>query len=114
MTSLKNKIIIVTGSEGDIGKVIVERLRKKGAIVYGFDIKKGIDITDFNDITNLINLIKNKHKRIDILINNAAITVGDWEEIIDTNLTAPATLSKLVSTHMYKYGGSIINITSLW
>ena len=45
MNSLKNKVAMITGSEGDIGKALVNVFHKQKAIVYGFDIKSGDDIT---------------------------------------------------------------------
>ena len=85
---LQNKIILLTGSEGNLGKFLVNELKKyKTKLilidVYKKKIKKNKKIDyyscDFNDkeqLNNLISLLKKKYKRIDIIINNAALTTN--------------------------------------
>ena len=43
----KNKKVLVTGSEGMIGKELVIQLEELGAEVEGIDLKNNIDLTDF-------------------------------------------------------------------
>lgn len=138
MFSLNNKIAIVTGSEGGIGKAIVEGFSEYGAKVYGWDKKssqiqcsadhdsisgKKIDITDSEYIKGLVRYIYNKEKRIDILVNCAGVTFPgkaerynkkDWNQTLSINLATPFWLSQIVFNYMKKTGGSIINITSLF
>lgn len=104
-----NKIAIITGSEGDIGKATVKRFKKEGIIVHGFDIKKGYDITDYTSMESHFKEIFNKHGKIDILINNAGITRSSWDKTLEVNLKAPYMLSMLMPPNSI-----IINITSLW
>jgi len=119
MLSLKGKVAIITGSEGDIGKALVKKFKKEGATVYGFDSKNRDDITAWEVIRKKIDKIAKKEKHIDILINNAGIhnVIEDKKyyypyQIIDINLIAPEFLTRRVSKYMIK-GGSVINITSL-
>ena len=138
MFSLKNKVAIVTGSEGGIGKTIVEGFREFGAKVYGWDkgnwqaecsmrdslrLEKGVDITDFEYIKGLFRRVYRKEKKINILVNCAGITLPeeaerysreDWNKTLLMNLSAPFQLSQMVFNYMKKTGGSIINITSLF
>ena len=74
---LNNKVVLVTGSSGKIGGYFYNFLKEK-CIVYGIDqvSKKGNktfvgNIYDNNFVKNVINKIIIKHKKIDILINNA-------------------------------------------
>jgi NAD(P)-dependent dehydrogenase (short-subunit alcohol dehydrogenase family) len=113
MISLKNKIAIVTGSEGDIGKAIVKKLKSLGAIVYGFDKVKGDDITNPFVLEKIRNICIDK-QHIDIVINNAGIADGAVKQILETDLIAPFNILDIVLPYMKKKGGSIINITSLW
>jgi NAD(P)-dependent dehydrogenase (short-subunit alcohol dehydrogenase family) len=117
--TLKGKVAIITGSEGSIGKELVKAFRARGARVFGFDIKRGDDITIQSTMEKRIIDIYKKTKRVDILINNAGATYPDdlietaWDKTIDVNLKAPAMLSRFIAGGMTN-GGSIINITSLW
>lgn len=121
--SLKNKIAIVTGSEGSIGMAIVKGYRKYGAKVYGWDIKKGIDVTDIDRIKILFGRVYKKEGKIDILVNCAAVTLPQkaerysreaWDKTLLVNLFVPFKLSQEAFRYMKKSGGSIINITSLF
>jgi len=113
-----NKVAIITGSEGDIGKALVRKFESLDYKIYGLDIKNGDDITNYEKIKTLINQIWDLEGHIDVLINNAGITIGgyeesSWDRILEINLKAPFMLSKIVQPYMIN-GGSIINITSLW
>ena len=109
---MKERVAIITGSEGEIGKALVKKFEKEGFIVYGWDSLKGIDVTK-SEWAEELNTILIQHKKVDVLINNAGITSGGWNKILDVNLWAPYCLSEIISQHMPK-GSSIINITSLW
>jgi len=79
---LKNKVCLVTGCNGYIGKKIVEKLSRFGVSIIGTDtiIKKNNNLKVFiqanleskKEIDLLIKNINKKFKKIDILINNAA------------------------------------------
>jgi NAD(P)-dependent dehydrogenase (short-subunit alcohol dehydrogenase family) len=107
------KIILITGSEGDIGKALVKRFKLMDDIVYGYDIKNNYDITDTTLMKICFEIIYKTHGKIDVLINNAGITGKSWDETLKVNLTTPYLLSNEVAKYMPE-GSSIINITSLW
>jgi len=84
---LKNKVIIVTGGSGLIGKEIIYDIKKKGGIAINGDIEietnldKGIlnmDITDDKSIQIGIDLVMEKFKKIDGWVNNAYPRTKDW------------------------------------
>ena len=121
MFSVKNKVVIVTGSSGGNGSAIVKGLEKLGAIVEGGDLPS-YDITTDKHRKLLVQQALNHTGKIDGLINCAGITRGnnvfdyddeDWENTYQVNLKAPFELSREVARYMKKNGGSIINITSL-
>jgi len=121
MFSVKDKVIIVTGSNGGNGSAIVDGLEKLGAVVLGYDLPYW-DVTNNLHLYHLVNNALNHSGKIDGLINCAGITRGndifeytdkDWEDTYKVNLKAPFKLSKEVAKHMKENGGSIINITSL-
>lgn len=80
------------------------------------------DITNEDEIKNMVNISINKFKKIDILINNAGIaldttfedkTKENFIKTIDTNLIGPFLLSKYIGESMLKEKqGCIINISS--
>lgn len=135
--SIDNKIIIVTGGGKGIGQTLSVELAKRGSIVYCLDIKfekipvrlkqiysKKCDISNISKFEKICKDIFKKHKKIDVLINNAGVTfpssnnknysMNDWYKTIDINLTAAFKCSKAVFEYMYKKrSGCIINITSI-
>lgn len=98
--SLKNKIAVVTGGSGLIGKPVSIGLAQAGAKVYITDIneKTGVrlerqhkhsdlqlkwiklDITDINSIKSCINKIVKEDKKIDIWVNSAYPRTSDWSD----------------------------------
>ena len=138
--NIKNKIIIVTGSNSGIGLVISKSLIEYGAVVIRLDKKFNaepikifkkkksnldieIDLSDTKKIPNLLRNIKKKFNRIDGLINCHGITreikvntdfSENFDETINNNLKSTFILSSLVCKQMSKKnGGSVVNITSL-
>ena len=125
----------MTGGARGNGKAIAQGFLDYGAAVYTIDLisrepldgKETIlvgDITVEKTIQSLVRQIIKERPRIDILLNNAGITIPavsenysltDWRKTLDTDLTAHFRLSQLVARNMIekRTGGSIINITSL-
>jgi len=83
---MNDKVFIVTGGSGLLGKEIVDNLKSKRYIVYNFDIQfendddKNIkcDVTSEKDIINGLARVYKKHQRIDGLVNNAYPKTKDW------------------------------------
>lgn len=86
--------------------------------IYSFDISKKSEVQDST------NLILDKFKKIDLLINNAGLSLGldnfedsdidDWERMIDINVKGLLYMSKIVSNKMKEQkSGHIINIGSI-
>ncbi|AXN02113.1 3-oxoacyl-acyl-carrier protein reductase [Candidatus Purcelliella pentastirinorum] len=138
--NLKNKIALITGATNGIGHAIAYVLKKYGAFIIGtatnnknvnkiedFLKNKGkgylLDVNDKKSIINLLNDIKKNFGKIDILINNAAITIDklfikmneqDWQNVINTNLNSIFYISKAVIFSMLKKKqGRIISIGSM-
>ena len=132
---------MVTGAARGNGRAIAEGFLDAGAKVYFIDILKNelkktvdstksqnakyivADVANKNDLEKAVEKIYKENGKIDILVNNAAITIGDpseiykeenWEKTYQVNLKAPFLLSQLVAKYMIRQkSGVIINITSL-
>lgn len=135
--SIKNKVIIVTGAGKGIGNLLATEMWKRSAIIYALDktfhknfnsnenyYEIKCDVTDRKKIFEICEQIYKTHRRIDVLINNAGITLpkngkeeysyDKWEKTINVNLTGPFICSQAVTKFMKKRKfGSIINITSI-
>ena len=140
MIDLKNINIILTGATGGIGSAILEKLHSTNANIIAtgtnqdkltkikekFDsvIIKKFDILDHSSIEKFIDQCNEQFdNKIDILINNAGITLDnltirmkdeEWNKVINLNLTSTFMLTKNTIKKMLKNkNGKIINITSV-
>ncbi len=139
MINLKNKKVLITGSTGGIGNSIVEKFYNLGSNVLAtgtneekLNILKNnfpnIQIEKFRleeheKIEEFIDLADNKLDGLEILINNAGITLDNlsirlsnenWKKVLDINLTSSFLMSKYAIKKMIrKKYGKIINITSV-
>ena len=137
--NLKNKKIIITGATGGIGSSLVKKFSEYGSIVLATGTKEeklnnlkskfnNIVIEKFNldehkDIENFIDTASNKLGGLDVLVNNAGITLDNisirlpeenWKKVLDINLTATFMMCKYAIKKMLKNkSGKIINITSI-
>ena len=126
----------ITGSGQGIGEYLAQNMVKRGAIVYRIDkrfsksnnlpnmFSKICDITNSRKFDQICDSIFKKHKKIDVLINNAGISLPNvtrgfypkknWDETLAINLSAAFHVSQIVIKYMIKRSkGSIINITSI-
>ena len=139
---LKNKVAIVTGAGGTVGRDITKSLISEGCqvVINGRDVKKlntlakeigdknniltlPGDITKEGDVLNMIEQIMNNYNKIDILINNAGIihdpkpfhltTSDEWFNLIDVHIIGTLQMTKAVIPLMIENReGCIINISS--
>ena len=136
-------VVLVTGSSRGIGAATIKEFAKKGynvvinynnslqsALVLQDEIKEyGVkslilkcDISNEEDVKEMVNTIMEEFGSIDVLVNNAGIaidttfedkTVSNFRRTLDVNLIGPFVLSRLVGDIMYKNKkGAIINVSS--
>jgi len=141
--SLEGKVALVTGAAYGIGFAIAEAFAQAGAKI-AFNCRsqhhldqaladykaKGIeahgfiaDVTKENEVAKLVSEIESKLGTIDILVNNAGIikripmtemSLEEWKQVIDIDLSGPFIMSKAVIPGMIKKGhGKIINVCSM-
>ncbi len=133
---LKDKVIILTGSSGLIGKATHDNLLSNGAKVVLVDknishfpeqMSYKYDITNENDIDLLVQEVMNNQGRIDGLVNLAYprtkdwglkfedISLTSWRENVDMQLNSVFYLCQQVLEIMKKqYSGAIVNIASIY
>ncbi len=132
--SLKDKVSIVTGGNGGIGRGIAEGFAEAGskiviaarnqakteAVVREISQRFGtevmgiqIDISQEDQIKSMVQQVLDKFGRIDILVNNAGINIrkmpqdltsSDWDEVLRVNLRGVFLCSKYVYPAMKKVG----------
>jgi len=141
MSSLKDKIVLITGASSGIGEACVKKFASEGARVIiaarrkdrldqlaaGLDTDShvlSLDIRDPKAVQNAIENLPSEWQQIDILVNNAGLSRGldrlheaklqDWEEMIDTNIKGLLYVSRAVIPGMVERGrGHVINIGSI-
>ena len=140
---LKGRVAIVTGGNGGIGLGMARGLAQAGAAiaVVGRNLEKSkaaaaeldklgvktdvleVDVTSESACRKMIDDTVARFGRLDILINNAGInirktpqelTLAEWRQVIDVNLTSIFVCSQAAYPAMQKAGGGkIINIGSM-
>ncbi|MGB3947103.1 MAG: oxidoreductase [Bacteroidia bacterium] len=135
MFSVKDKVVVITGSNGLLGRQIADSLKGNGARVVGADIHFErqtehdfiTDITNENSVNKTVASVKSKYGRIDGWINNAYprtkdwgnkfedICIDSWRQNIDMHLNGYFICCKAVLEEMKKQqSGSLINVSSIY
>ncbi len=140
----ENQVVVITGSTNGIGEGIALKFSDLGAIVIINSlttIEKGkyleqkinqlggvatyiqADMADPTSVQKFFSKVMDKHKKIDILINNAGMTKGEeflsagkdhWIQIFNNNFFNTVCSSREAAKIMLNQGyGKIINISSI-
>lgn len=142
--NLENKVIVITGGATGIGEAITRQCAALGATVIvnyrsseasamalqaelqsmnqKIDLFKA-DVSQFLEAQQLVDFVIERHKRIDVLVNNAGMTKdnlvlrmseNDFDDVIQVNLKGTWNMSKHALKYMAKEKqGKIINIASV-
>jgi NAD(P)-dependent dehydrogenase (short-subunit alcohol dehydrogenase family) len=150
---MDSKVALITGAGRGIGRKVALELARRGATLVLIDknadaldktarliyaslteepdnqvneqhIRREADVTNLNQIASLCQHAVAHLKRIDILVNNAAIAgptlpvaevdLGAWEDVLRINLTGAFICAKAVLPHMMeRRSGKIINMASV-
>ena len=139
--NMKDKIVLITGATGGIGKQIAISIASLGAtvIITGRNLNAGnlalkeikdisknnnidliiADLSIISDIKNLVEIFNSKYERLDVLINNAGTAEKEYKKTEDgfesnfaVNVVAPFLLSNLFFNKLTNSKkGRIINLT---
>ncbi len=136
---LKDKVSIVTGGAQGIGLATARKFAAEGAIVAIADVKQEavdaavdevrkalagarvagyrVDVTSRADIDAMVVALKARHGRIDVLVNNAGITLdarlqkmteAQFDKVIAVNLKGTYNCAQAVVDTMVEQGGGVI------
>lgn len=141
--SLKNRVVLLTGASRGLGRDMALTLAGAGATVLcaGRTVKElgmtaraiarrggkahvvPLDITDEDAVKSQVRAIIRKHRRIDVLVNNAGVihrenivdtATPDFRKVIETDLISQFVLAREVGRHMLERRyGRIVNISSV-
>ena len=139
MGTLNSKIAIVTGAGQGIGRAIAEKLAAEGATVVITDIDGALaeatakdlggqaiglatDVTDREAVRAMVDAVRERFARIDVLVNNAGwdkaqpfveSDPADWDRVIQINLYGVLNTCHAVLPVMAAQGyGAVVNIGS--
>jgi 3-oxoacyl-[acyl-carrier protein] reductase len=135
---MTNKVAVITGASGGLGKEIALSFSENGYRIVINYLESGksaqeivgaigdtaiavkADVSRFEDVSKMAGTVHEKWGKVDVLINNAGITKDsllirqsekDWDRIMDVNLKGAFNCIKAFAPLM-KNGGHIINISS--
>lgn len=143
--NLENKVVLITGASKGIGAEIVRGFAKEKARVvinYNTSEREAVklssevaslggtpllvkaDVSKYNEVKNMFDIVKKTFGTVDVLVNNAGIcdyglmadiTPEKLDKIVDVNLKGALYTCKEASKIMlYNQRGKIINISSIW
>jgi 3-oxoacyl-[acyl-carrier protein] reductase len=140
---LKDKVTIITGGAQGIGLATARKFLDEGAIVALADVRKEsvqgavdglkrngevvegfqVDVTRRPQIDAMVAQVKERYGRVDVLVNNAGITLDarlqnmtdeQFDRVIDVNLKGVYNCAKsVVDTMVAQGGGVILNASSV-
>jgi len=139
MINFKDKKILITGATGGIGNALVKKFLSLNGTVLATgtntekldDLKKNFpninilkfDISEHSKIENFIENVSSQLRGLDIVVNNAGITMDnlslrmkneEWQKVLDINLSSTFYLCKYSIKKMLKNKyGRVVNITSI-
>jgi len=136
MKGIENKVIIVTGGNGLIGKALISYLTDSGAIIVNADIAEQnesnanfirCDVTDRQSVDDMLGKVVQEFGRLDGLVNNAyprtndwgnsfeAVSLDSWNTNVDMQLGSCFYICQQALRYMKEQEyGSIVNIASIY
>jgi 3-oxoacyl-[acyl-carrier protein] reductase len=142
MKRLQGKVAIVTGGAQGIGHATAQRFLEDGAVVALCDVRADsvdaavaslralgpveghvVDVTKREQVAAMVTAVRARHRRIDVLVNNAGITLDarlqkmderQFDRVIDVNLKGTFNCAQAVVDIMVEQGdGVILNASSV-
>jgi 3(or 17)beta-hydroxysteroid dehydrogenase len=128
MARLENKIVLITGAAGAVGRAVAAAVKREGGIAIATDLARragidhGLDVSAEDDWRNVLAAVDRAHGRLDGLVNAAGIallgTIEDtdyasWRRVLAVNLDGTFLGCKHALALLKRGGGSIVNLSSI-
>lgn len=140
---MKDHVVLITGGAAGIGKATADAFLAEGARVWIWDLNRDaveqslatwtaaghtvmadfVDVSDYVAVDTAIKRIVEESGKLDVLVNNAGITMdrsllkmdpATWQKVIDVNLTGVFNCSRVAAEQMVTQGsGVILNASSV-
>jgi 3-oxoacyl-[acyl-carrier protein] reductase len=134
------KTVLLTGAAGEIGAEAADLFRQRGAKVIGTDsafhqgndhpidfnanpVKIGLDVSDRNQVTHVIDLVVEKMDGIDVVVNAAGIldtkpfldiSEEEWDKVFAVNVKGMFLVCQAALKHMMaRKSGCFVNFASI-
>ncbi len=133
---VRDKVVVVTGAAGGIGRTLCARFADEGANVVVSDrelvcarevsdaiggIAVACDVSDEADVRNLVDVAIDEFEQVNVFVSNAGVTAkggvevpdDDWQACWDVHVMAHVYASRAVLPHMLARGsGYLVNVAS--
>jgi 3(or 17)beta-hydroxysteroid dehydrogenase len=128
MARLKDKIVLVTGAAGAVGRAVAAAIKREGGVAIATDVAQrsgvdhALDVTSEADWQSVLGEVERAHGRLDGLVNAAGIallaTIEDtdyesWRRVLAVNLDGTFLGCKHALALLKRGGGAIVNLSSI-
>lgn len=128
MVRLRDKIVLITGAAGAIGRAVAAAVGREGGVAIATDLQRqdgmdhALDVTSEDDWQSVLDEIGRVHGRLDGLVNAAGIALlasiedtdyASWRRVLAVNLDGTFLGCKYALALLKKSGGAIVNLSSI-
>jgi NAD(P)-dependent dehydrogenase (short-subunit alcohol dehydrogenase family) len=128
MVRLRDKIVLITGAAGAIGRAVAAAVEREGGVAIATDLQRqdgmdhALDVTSEDDWQSVLDEIGRVHGRLDGLVNAAGIALlasiedtdyASWRRVLAVNLDGTFLGCKYALALLKKSGGAIVNLSSI-